>query len=383
MIALCVCVCICAALSVFYLSITFFLFLGLRHLTRETRQHILNFSIVIAARNEEKNIGACLGGVLDQSIGRDRYEAILVNDRSTDATAKICGGLAKRFPNLTVISVSDTPAGVSPKKYAIQQGINRAKNEIIVFTDADCRVPEKWLEAIDRYMTSDTGFVQGITAYAHPAGLNRLFFGLQALDFCSHAVVSAAAIGAGLPLNSNANNLAFRKKAFDEVAGYGADATVVSGDDDMLLQRIWKKTQWRIRYMADLSGAVTTSPTTTLAGVFEQRKRWGSKTIHYGWRQVSLLSGVFAFYCAIIALICIGAFRPIILAVAAGMLLVKMAGEVLLMIPGTRIMGQKHLRKYLPLGSLLQLPVVIVATVLGVFGRFVWKDQTFNRRAHS
>jgi cellulose synthase/poly-beta-1,6-N-acetylglucosamine synthase-like glycosyltransferase len=364
-----------------YLSTTVFLFRGLRSIGAAGTPHGHTFSVIIAARNEEKNIEAYLASVLNQTIGHDRFEVILVNDRSTDRTAAIAQATAKSFSNLTVLSVAETQQGVSPKKYAVLQGIKAAGHDVIVFTDADCRVPAAWLETMDRHFGPDIGFVQGITSYEYVPGMSRLLFGLQALDFCSHAIVSAAAIGAGLPINSNANNCAFRKKAFDDAAGYGADAAVVSGDDDMLLQRIWKKTAWRIRYMADASGAVQTFPSPTLSRVFEQRKRWGSKTVHYGKRQIALLSGVFAFYCAIVILFCIGIFRPLACAAAAGMMLVKIAGEAVLMVPGTRIMGQKTLIKYLVPGSLIQLPIVIFAVALGVFGRFAWKDQTFSRKA--
>jgi cellulose synthase/poly-beta-1,6-N-acetylglucosamine synthase-like glycosyltransferase len=374
-------ICACIVLSVLYLSTTIFLLRGFNAIRPPAagapNDHA--FSVVIAARNEEENIDACLSGVLNQTVGPGRFEVILVNDRSTDRTGAIAQSKAKRSYNLTVLTVSETPRGMSPKKYAVLQGIKAAKNEIIVFTDADCRVPTTWLETIDRYFSTDTGFVQGITAYEYVPEMSAAFFGLQALDFCSHAVVSAAAIGAGVPINSNANNCAFRKKAFEDAAGYGSDGAVVSGDDDMLLQRIWKRTQWRIRYMPDLSGAVQTFPTPTFSRVLEQRKRWGSKTVHYGRRQIIMLSGVFVFYCAIIALFVVGMFRPSAFVIAAGMMLVKMAGEALLMIPGTRVLGQKRLRKYLVLGSLIQLPTVVLAVVLGVFGRFAWKDQTFAR----
>jgi cellulose synthase/poly-beta-1,6-N-acetylglucosamine synthase-like glycosyltransferase len=371
-------------LSILYLSTTIFLFRGLVSLDKEPLPHNLHFSVVIAARNEEKNIETCLAGVLDQTIGAGHYEVILVNDRSADKTAAIARAIAKRHSNLTVLSVTETPPGISPKKYAVLQGIKQAKNEIIVFTDADCRVPATWLETIDRCFKPETGFVQGITSYERvEGGMNAFFFGLQALDFCSHAVVSAAAIGAGLPINSNANNCAFRKKAFDDAAGYGKEEAVVSGDDDMLLQRIWGKTGWHITYMTELAGAVTTLPMPTTSGVFEQRKRWGSKTVHYGLGQVALLSGVFTFYCTIVALLGIGVFFPSVLVPALCLMLVKIAGEAILMVPGTRIMGQKSLRKYLVIGSLVQLPMVIFAVVLGIFGRFKWKDQTFARKAGS
>jgi cellulose synthase/poly-beta-1,6-N-acetylglucosamine synthase-like glycosyltransferase len=368
------------ALSALYVATTVFLFRGLRKIRGAGSPNGNAFSVVIAARNEEKNVSTCLARVLGQTIGPDRYEIILVNDRSADGTADIAHALSQRNSNLSVLSITETPAGLSPKKYAVLQGIKRAKNEIVVFTDADCRVPPTWLETIDRYCGPATGLVQGITSYEYVPGMNRLFFGVQALDFCSHAVVSAAAIGAGLPINSNANNLAFRKKAFDDVAGYGKEEAVVSGDDDMLLQRIWSKTGWSIVYMPSLAGAVTTLPTTTVGGMFEQRKRWGSKTVHYGFRQVAMLSGVFAFYCAIITLFCMGIFVHSVLVPALCMMLVKVLGEVILMVPGTGIMGQKSLRKYLLIGSMVQLPMVIFAVVLGVFGRFRWKDQTFARK---
>jgi len=368
------------ALSLVYIGIILFLRRGLQATMGKEGSGGLTFSVVIAARNEEKNIGACLASVLDQTIALDRFEVLCVSDRSIDKTVDIANSVAQRVPNCRVLAVSETPAGISPKKYAVQQGINQAHNEIIVFTDADCRVLPTWLETLDRSFEPQTGLVQGITSYEYIPGMNRVFFGLQALDFCSHAVVSAAAIGVGVPINSNANNLAFRKKAFDEAAGYGSDAAIVSGDDDMLLQRVWKKGTWKIRFMADPAGAVTTQASPTLAAVFEQRKRWGSKTVHYGIFQVAMLSGVFAFYCAIVALFSAGFFCPACLAAAGIMMLVKMAGEAVLMIPGTKVMGQTSLRKYLLVASLIQLPMVIVAVLSGVFGRFAWKDQKFARK---
>jgi cellulose synthase/poly-beta-1,6-N-acetylglucosamine synthase-like glycosyltransferase len=366
-------------LSLIYLSIILFFYRGLRRLSPSSVPHNLRFSVVIAARNEERNIEKCLKSVLSQTIDPSRYEVILVNDRSTDATAAIAAAIAKNRPNLSVLAILETPQGVSPKKHAVLQGILKAKEEIIVFTDADCIVPPAWLETIGMYFDDNTGLVQGITTYAEAPGMNRLFYGIQAVDFLSHAVVSAAAIGANLPLNSNANNFAFRKKAFDEANGYGVDGAVVSGDDDLLLQRIWRNTPWRIRYMTDAAAAVRTLPTQSAAGVFEQRKRWGSKTVHYSRMQVSVLSSVFFFYLAIAALFLAGFFKPVLFVVFCGMLLVKFIGELVLMIPGTRLFGEQRLRKYLLPASLIQLPLVLLSVVLGVFGKFVWKEQKFGR----
>jgi cellulose synthase/poly-beta-1,6-N-acetylglucosamine synthase-like glycosyltransferase len=370
---------ITAILSLLYLSVVLFLFSGLRRLSPSSTPHNLHFSIVIAARNEERNLEKCLMSVFSQTIDSSRYEVILVNDRSTDATAAIAAAIAKSRSNLSVVIIIETPQGVSPKKHAVLQGILLAKEDIIVFTDADCIVPPAWLETLGRYFDANTGIVQGITTYAEVPGMNRFFYGIQAVDFLSHAIVSAAAIGANLPLNSNANNFAFRKKAFDEANGYGVDSAVVSGDDDLLLQRIWRNTPWRIRYMTDSAGKVTTRPTETIKGVFEQRKRWGSKTVHYSHAQVAVLSSVFIFYACIPAMFLAGFFKPVVFAFCGGLLLIKFLGELVLMIPGTTLFGEQRLRKYLLPASLLQLPIVLAAVVLGVFGKFVWKDQRFSR----
>ena len=206
----------------------------------------------------------------------------------------------QEHPNLSIITITQTPPGIALKKHAVAQGIAHARNEVIVFTDADCRVLPTWLLALSAHFEPDVGMVQGITNYAYVQGMNKVFFNLQATDFLSHGIVAAAAIGAHFPLNSNANNLAFRKAAFDSVGGYGLAGSVVSGDDDLLVQRISKSNAWKIRFMTDFQGAVETLPASTWKAVFEQRKRWGSKTVHYNIRQVFFLGGIFSFYCLLI-----------------------------------------------------------------------------------
>lgn len=209
--------------------------------------------------------------------------------------------------------------------------------------------------------------------------MNAWLFGLQAVDFLSHGVVSASGIGAGLPINSNANNLAFRLEAFKSVEGFDSVSRIVSGDDDLLMQKIWRSGNWNIRYMTDRAGAVETLPTETIRGVFEQRKRWGSKTVHYTLRQKAFLSGIFSYYLSIIAAVILSPFHPYFLLALGALVLVKLCGELLLMLPGTKLLGQTALRKYILPASLIQLPLVILAVLFGVFGRFSWKRQRFKR----
>jgi cellulose synthase/poly-beta-1,6-N-acetylglucosamine synthase-like glycosyltransferase len=367
-----------------------------------------SFSIIVAARNEAENLPACLGSLLSQNIPADRYEVIIADDRSEDATPQILRDAAAKHQNLRVVTITETPAGASPKKHAVTTAIAASKNEIIVFTDADCVVPNTWLSCIDRYFTEDGGgadLVQGITTYSYPHGMSRLFWGLQSVDFLSHGIIAAAAIAANLPINSNANNMAFRRSVFEKTGGYGGTENVVPGDDDQLLQRVWEYGRGkgkdkrfntndtnngtngnnintnRIVFMTDQGGAAETAPTPTLSMLFEQRRRWGAVTVHYKARQVALLSAVFAFYLTIGATAVASIFAPVHwLPVFLSMMLVKLTGELALMIPGTRIFNKKHLRKYIIPGSIAQLPMVLVSVIFGVFGGFRWKGARTGRK---
>lgn len=366
--------------AVWYVAAILLLFRGMRNLRTVSAPQGNRFSVVIAARNEEDEIAACLDSVFQQTIDSGRFEVIVVNDRSTDATPSIVNDYKKLHDNLHLITITATPPNISPKKFAVSQGVTVAANDIIVFTDADCRVPPAWLSTIDRYFTSTTGVVQGFTSYFDVPGINRALFAFQSIDFISHGVVAACAIGAGLPINSNANNFSFRKEALLDISGmFDGIGHVVSGDDDLLLQKIWMQKKWQLVFMTDREGAVTTRPSTSITEIFQQRSRWGSKTVHYKPQQILLLSGIFMFYLCILMLAISTPFLQHTSLVLFALLLLKLSGESLLMIPMLVKMKKANLLAMLPLASLLQLPLVVFALVFGVFGKFTWKGQSFSR----
>ncbi|OGJ88728.1 MAG: hypothetical protein A2268_09190 [Candidatus Raymondbacteria bacterium RifOxyA12_full_50_37] len=371
-------VCLC----VLYACVILFLWRGLLRLKpgANTRNH--SFSIVIAARNEEAILGACLDTVLDQDYPRDLFEVIVVDDRSTDATAAIVRQRAAVQTNITLVSITECPTGVSPKKNALTHGIAAAKGEIILFTDADCLVSNTWVSHINAHFSPTVGAVSGLTTYYSDPSLNRLFWGVQAADFFSHGVVSAAAMGAGVPLNTNANNFAVRKSVFDQIGGYGKVRHVVSGDDDLLLQAIARSGNWQVTYAPEQGAAVTTRPTQTLRGVWEQRKRWGSKTVFYNVAQRALLSGIFMFYCLIFAGFLALPFGtgPWVLLVAC-VFTVKTGLDLFLAKAGMRLFGNDALWSFFLVLAFIHVPLIVLAALFGIFGRFTWKDAQSRRVA--
>ena len=92
-------------------------------------------SVIVPARNEERNIGKCVAGLLDQTY--PHYEVIVVDDRSTDGTAEILRRFPAQNDKIIVINGVDLPPGWAGKPHALTQGAEAARGEWLLFVDAD------------------------------------------------------------------------------------------------------------------------------------------------------------------------------------------------------------------------------------------------------
>ena len=97
-------------------------------------------SVVIAARNEEKNIGRLLTALVNQTYSEELFEIIVADDDSTDGTADIVLEFSNKFNFVKLVKIENREQVKSPKKNALAQAIKMAKGEIILSTDADCMV---------------------------------------------------------------------------------------------------------------------------------------------------------------------------------------------------------------------------------------------------
>jgi chlorobactene glucosyltransferase len=103
-------------------------------------------SIVIPARNEAEHIGATVESMLAQTWRR--LEVVVVNDRSTDATAEVVRSLTARDPRVKLVEGAPHPADWLGKPWALQQGGEAARGELIIFVDADLRYAPGAIEAV-------------------------------------------------------------------------------------------------------------------------------------------------------------------------------------------------------------------------------------------
>jgi chlorobactene glucosyltransferase len=92
-------------------------------------------SVCVPARNEERNIRACVEAILNQNY--PNFEVIVLDDRSTDSTPSILADIASRDSHLHPINGADLPAGWAGKPYALYQASASARGDWLCFIDAD------------------------------------------------------------------------------------------------------------------------------------------------------------------------------------------------------------------------------------------------------
>src|SRR4030095_3541910 len=128
-------------------------------------------SIIVAARNEEENIGKLLSAIQEQTYPISLSQVIVVNDHSTDST----GEIVKKFKGVTLIDLTDSEIN-SYKKKAIQRGIEAASGKLIITTDADCLPPPKWLETIVTFYEEKKGlFIAAPVMFETDSSIIELF----------------------------------------------------------------------------------------------------------------------------------------------------------------------------------------------------------------
>ena len=92
-------------------------------------------SIIVPARNEERNIRRCVEALLAQDY--PNFEVLVLEDRSTDATPGILVSLSTPEPRLMVLAGAELPKGWAGKPHALYQAAENAKGEWLLFIDAD------------------------------------------------------------------------------------------------------------------------------------------------------------------------------------------------------------------------------------------------------
>lgn len=247
-----------------------------------------NFSIIIAARNEEKNIEACLLSVIAAiKKSNTNSEIIVVDDNSTDLTLQIIKKYELNFDLITVIELANIKQ--QTKKSALICGVAKSKYNWLLFTDSDCIVNENWLLDFEKEIECSTiKMCVGPVANLSNFGFLSAF---QSLDMFSMIGTSCASIKLNTPLLCNGANLAIKKETFLEASSSTEYLKKASGDDIFLLFFVTKKYGAEsIRYIKTKGALVSTKIQDTWLKLWLQRKRWVSKSTVYSTPFMAIIS---------------------------------------------------------------------------------------------
>lgn len=364
-----------ALFGLFYLwlEVRFYRALGTVREGRSTVNPPPRVSVLIAARNESAGIRATLDSVLDQDYA-GVWDVWVADDRSTDDTPQILEEYRARYPErLHILTIKEIPEGVSPKKHAISKMIEACEGDILCLTDADCIVQREWLTGILREFEPGIELVAGHSYIPTIPGKSPFIICMQAVETLIYRVAGTAGLAMHLPLTSTGNNLAYRKDFFKSVNGFENVIKIQSGDDDLLMQKLATDRPFAMRYCITPSTFVTTNGKETLKELWEQRKRWASKTIYYSPKIVFVLSMVFLF----LTMLCVtAAFSPFSTEVLIATLVafaLKSLGDLILILRGLKIFRQEHLLKWCIPVEIVHAPFTVLAVLFGLFGRFKWK----------
>ncbi len=341
---------------------------------------VTQFSIIIPARNESLNIEKCLKTIFANEYPKNLYEIIVVDDYSTDNTAEIVRQMQNQNSNLHLIQLENLLHKKqlnSYKKKAIEIAIQQSTGAYIVTTDADCIIPLKWLWCIDRFIReSEAVFVAAPVRFQDSGSFVSKF---QCLDFLSLQGITAAAVGAGFHSMCNGANLAYSKKVFLEVGGFKGIDNIASGDDMMLMHKIYKQHKNGIGFMFSNEAVVVTQPMPTWKDFFNQRIRWASKADKFDDKRIiAVLALVYLLNISFIAVPVIAFWYWELWIWWVIMLLVKVLIELRFMWPVAFFFHQQKLLWWFPVMQPFHILYTVIAGWLGKFGTYKWKGRKVN-----
>lgn len=379
-ITICIILFLCYAALIVYYSIAW---RAIPTSNFEPQTSNLKLTIIVPARNEEVNIKACLDSLCNQSYPASLFQVLVVDDHSTDNTSTIVQGYAAK--NIQLIKLSEhieTKPVHAYKKRAIEIAINHATSELIVTTDADCILPPNWLQTIAAfYNQNNAAFIAMPVVYSSNQNFLEIF---QSLDFMTLQGITGASVYKRIHSMCNGANLAYTKKAFEEVNGFKGIDNIASGDDMLLMHKIYQRYPDKVYFLKSKEVIVQTAPMRTLKDFFNQRIRWASKADKYDDKRIFVvLLLVYLFNVLLLIMPMIGLIKnyqlPVIqlsiLKFWLLLMLLKTVVELIFLYPVAQFFSKQQLLWWFPIAQPFHICYTVVAGWLGKFGSYEWKER--------
>ena len=321
----------------------------------------LPISVIISARNEAKNLRENLPAILQQDY--PYYEVIVVNDCSYDSSEVVLTELQEIYRHLRIVTITEHDRFKTGKKFALTLGIKAAKNEYLLFTDADCKPASvNWITRMAANFAIPAQIIIGYSPYKRTRNILNPFIRFEtiktAINYLSAALNNNAYMGVG-------RNLAYTKTLFFDTKGFAAHMHVLSGDDDLFVNK--NATPYNTVIEMHPETFTHTDAKTSISGWFRQKKRHFGVGKFYKKRHKRMLSldaiSGFLFY-ILFALCLIFNFEPWL---AFGLFIFRLMIQLVVYNKLFKRLDGKYLLWYLPFFDMLYYIYINTFALLGTF----------------
>jgi len=244
-------------------------------------------SVLISAKDEAENLEKFLPKIYAQEY--PVFEVVLIDDRSIDNTWEVMESFRKKYPfqtRVVKVDFTDNPRFIGNKKYALTLGIKAAKNNCLLFTDADCIPASKnWIKEMAALFDDKKHLILGVGKYKdYKSFLNKLIrfeTAQTALQYVSYAL-------SGIPYMGVGRNLSYTKDLFFSNNGFYNHIDVMSGDDDLFVNEVATKENLAVS-LSPKSFTISTPKQSWKEWIY-QKRRHISTSSYYKLKHQILLS---------------------------------------------------------------------------------------------
>jgi cellulose synthase/poly-beta-1,6-N-acetylglucosamine synthase-like glycosyltransferase len=306
-------------------------------------------SVVICAKNESSRLEKNIPLLAAQDY--PDFEIVVVNDNSEDDTDMVLMRLSAMYPRLVVRNLTQGSNNMKGKKYPLTIGVRAAKHESVLLTDADCMVTGKnWIREMTGLMSDKKEIVLGYAPYRkYENFLNRFVryeAFMTALQYLSYAI-------AGVPYMGVGRNMAYQRKLFFGNNIFTRYPHLVSGDDDLLINRVANRKNTAVQIHKD--SFIYSEPKKSWEEYWEQKRRHVSTGKYYK-TQHQLLLGLFSlthllFYPLLVLVLLYTAY-PL---GALFLFVLRLSIQSIIFFHCMKKLGERDLFRYFPLMDILFL----------------------------
>ena len=257
-------------LFIYFLSLLLYIIGNFKNNPPLKNNNLEPISIIVAVKNGASSLSNILNDLKNQDYNGN-IEYIIVDDQSTDNSKKIIKKFSENNNQFRYVSSNEGNSKLLFKKKALDAGIKKARFNILLFTDVDCRLKNTWATSMAQLFNKNIDYVIGVAKVDYQ---NNIIAWFQKIDLRMLFCVARGMCNLGIPFASIGQNQAYKKDIYERV-GFLDIADSIQGDDTLFLQLCIKK-NIKVIFNDDPKSFVNARIEKKMWPFIKQRIRWAA-----------------------------------------------------------------------------------------------------------